>query len=250
MAYVVDSLGVARNFNANDVLENTNSGATPAYQLIRGNVWSADAPVAVGDYLVPTDFDDFEFLYQVTAVSGADAVTGSSEPSWPTAIDGTVADNGNTITCVSRRQVEFYENGFVSRDPADGPAIIMEDGTEIYMVNGRLTRSDGPAVNSPGGQNDKFFLQGRDVTEQVGEVSGLLSTSEFSIVITSDPTEGTVATDPTPGPFAFGTEVELTATAEAGFNFVRFTGDIETTDNPATVTVTKDLEVTAVYEAS
>ncbi len=48
--------------------------------------------------------------------------------------------------------------------------------------------------------------------------------------------------------YEHGTAVELIATPAKGYNFVEWTGDVESTDNPAEITVDDPKEVTAVFE--
>ena len=50
------------------------------------------------------------------------------------------------------------------------------------------------------------------------------------------------------GTFESGTEVTVTATPNAGFQFVNFTGDKTSTDNPFTFVITEDVTITANFE--
>jgi uncharacterized repeat protein (TIGR01451 family)/uncharacterized repeat protein (TIGR02543 family) len=56
---------------------------------------------------------------------------------------------------------------------------------------------------------------------------------------------GTVAADPTPGPYAPGTVVTLTATPNAGYYFTNWSGDLTGSTNPATITMDAPKSVTA-----
>lgn len=49
--------------------------------------------------------------------------------------------------------------------------------------------------------------------------------------------------------YEHGTIVELEAISDTGYGFTRWTGDIETTDNPVTITVDGPKEITVVFEA-
>jgi len=60
---------------------------------------------------------------------------------------------------------------------------------------------------------------------------------------------GTVTIDPGESSYASGTEVTLNATADAGWTFSSWTGDISTTENPTNVTMNGDKNVTAVFTA-
>lgn len=60
--------------------------------------------------------------------------------------------------------------------------------------------------------------------------------------------ENLVSGKETDGKYEYESEVELTAEPEVGYQFKNWSGDIESTDNPITVNVTGDTEITAVFE--
>jgi len=62
--------------------------------------------------------------------------------------------------------------------------------------------------------------------------------------------QGSVTVDPNQMTYLEDTQVELAATPAPGWRFVRFTGDVQTTANPATVTMDADADVVAIFEAS
>jgi hypothetical protein len=59
---------------------------------------------------------------------------------------------------------------------------------------------------------------------------------------------GFVSTDPEGTEFAEGTEVELTAEANSSYKFSHWSGGISGSDNPVTITMDSDKEVTAHFE--
>ncbi|MCC5805955.1 MAG: right-handed parallel beta-helix repeat-containing protein [Opitutales bacterium] len=58
---------------------------------------------------------------------------------------------------------------------------------------------------------------------------------------------GSVVVTPEAESYAYGTSVTVQAVADAGYLFSRWTGDIESAQNPLTVIMTRDTEVTPVY---
>ena len=58
---------------------------------------------------------------------------------------------------------------------------------------------------------------------------------------------GTVTADPPDSPYPSGTEVQLTATALAGFVFDHWEGDLDGTANPVSLTMAGSVTVTAVF---
>jgi len=60
--------------------------------------------------------------------------------------------------------------------------------------------------------------------------------------------QGTVAVDPQQDEYLYGTAVTLTAQAAAYHVFAGWRGDLDGTDNPATITITENKTVTAAFE--
>ncbi len=58
---------------------------------------------------------------------------------------------------------------------------------------------------------------------------------------------GTVTTNPPTGPYPVGQTVTLTATADFGWKFVNWSGDLATANNPATLVMNNDKTVTATF---
>lgn len=61
---------------------------------------------------------------------------------------------------------------------------------------------------------------------------------------------GSVAVDPTPGPYPTGTIVTLAAVPQVGHQFIGWTGDLTGTLNPATLTMDSPKSVTARFEST
>lgn len=95
--YVISSLSIYQNRPHQVLL---------AQQTIR-DIWVASATYAVGDYVRPTTLAKFTGLvYKCTAITTGTA--GSSEPTWPTTVDGTVVDSGVTWTCQEELDYSSY----------------------------------------------------------------------------------------------------------------------------------------------
>jgi hypothetical protein len=58
---------------------------------------------------------------------------------------------------------------------------------------------------------------------------------------------GSVTLDPDQATYQYGDAVELTATADADWIFAGWSGDVSSNDNPLTLTITGDTEVTATF---
>ncbi len=71
-------------------------------------------------------------------------------------------------------------------------------------------------------------------------------TNQYPVNITS--LYGTVVRNPDQSTYDSNTVVQLTATPDHGYRFLRWSGDVSGTDNPMNVTVTGTLYITAEYE--
>ena len=70
---------------------------------------------------------------------------------------------------------------------------------------------------------------------------------EYSLSVLKTPSEGG-SVDPSGGTFEEETDVTVEAMANEGFAFLEWTGDVDTQENPVTVTITEDTEITANFD--
>ncbi len=82
------------------------------------------------------------------------------------------------------------------------------------------------------------------------EVTAVFEQTLYPITVrTGGSGSGTVSREPSGGSYVYGTEVELEATPAAGSTFSSWTGDLTGGLNPATITVSGAMDITAVFEA-
>jgi uncharacterized repeat protein (TIGR02543 family) len=130
-------------------------------------------------------------------------------------------------------------SGSVTLNPAGG---VYDEGTDVNLTavpaagwtfdhwSGNLTGSDNPATITIDGD--------KSVTAHF---------TQDTYVLTVTPSgDGSVAVDPA-GPYTYGDEVELTATADPGWTFDHWSGDLTGSDNPATITMDEDKTITATF---
>jgi uncharacterized repeat protein (TIGR02543 family) len=106
-----------------------------------------------------------------------------------------------------------------------------DPGWTFSHWSGALTGSDNPAT---------LLITG-DTT-----VTAHFTQNQYTLSITVDGS-GSVTKNPDQPTYTYGTVVELTATAEAGWTFSHWSGDASGTINPTTVTIDGDKSVTAVF---
>lgn len=75
-----------------------------AQEIIR-DIWVKDTVYAEGDYVRPTSLSTFTgYVYKCTTAG----TSNSTEPTWPTTVDGTVVDNTATWTCQEELDYSNY----------------------------------------------------------------------------------------------------------------------------------------------
>jgi NOL1/NOP2/fmu family ribosome biogenesis protein len=79
------------------------------------------------------------------------------------------------------------------------------------------------------------------------EVTAVFEKKSYNLSVNTNG-EGTIAKDPDQQEYEYNSTVELQADPAEGWQFVEWTGDISSNDNPAELTINTDKEVTAVFE--
>ena len=77
------------------------------------------------------------------------------------------------------------------------------------------------------------------------EVTATFTQEQYSLTVYSNPPEGGSVGRSNPGPYDLNDEVTLTATAATGYTFTGWSGDLTGTTNPAQITITGNMIVTA-----
>lgn len=94
-----------------------------------------------------------------------------------------------------------------------------------------------------------ILLAAHHVDVTFGRVIVLPNNQDNLELTTSTSGNGTVARS-NPGPYISGDQVTLTATAAPGWQFTGWTGDVTSSNNPLTITMNSDTEVTANFSES
>ncbi|MCF8146194.1 MAG: InlB B-repeat-containing protein [Deltaproteobacteria bacterium] len=82
-------------------------------------------------------------------------------------------------------------------------------------------------------------------------VTANFAINTYTLTTAANPVEsGTVVKDPDKANYEHGEEVQVTATAEAGYTFTGWTGDLSGTNNPASLAMDGDKTVTANFAAT
>ena len=140
------------------------------------------------------------------------------------------AGANGSITGTSPQTLDFGSDGTaVTAMPADG----------YHFLNW----SDDSTANP---RTDTNVSANISVTANF-EANPVITPTQHTLT-TSASTGGTISPDS--GPYDDGTEVSITAIANAGYSFTSWSGDLSGLTNPSTITVDADKSVTANFEAN
>jgi uncharacterized repeat protein (TIGR02543 family) len=165
-----------------------------------------------------------------------------------TTTPATVAMIGSRLITATFTQDEYsltantVGNGSVTRDP--------DQTTYTYGQVVTLTAEPAPGWSFAGwsGDPDAGITTTVTITGNT-TVTATFTQDEYTLTVNTVG-DGSVAVDPTPGPYHYGDVVTLTATADAGWRFSGWSGALSGSANPANLTMTGNEVVTATFVES
>jgi uncharacterized repeat protein (TIGR02543 family) len=205
-----------------------------------------------GNGSVTRDPDQTTYTCWQVVTLTAEPALGWSFAGWSgdlgTDITATVTITGNTTVTATFTQDEYTltvntdGDGSVTRDP--------DQTTYTYGQVVTLTAEPVLGWSFAGWSGDL----GTDITATVTitgntTVTATFTQDEYTLTVNTVG-EGSVAVDPTPGPYHYGDVVTLTATADDGWKFSDWSGALSGSNNPATLTITGNEVVTATFTES
>lgn len=224
---------------------------------------------AAANYVANFNFDNFDL--NVSVAEGQDergTVTGAGNYPYGTQVeiaavanDGFLFTNWNDgVTTATRTVTVDGITEYVASFRTDAiytVTVIAENGTVSGAGTG-FVENDLVSLNAVPATGYRFV----SYTDANGTV--LSDNAAYSFNITSDVTltanfaalpydvvlnvnDATMGTVAGAGEYTFGTQVEISATANDGYRFVQWSDDVTT--NPRTIVVTADVELTAQFEA-
>jgi uncharacterized repeat protein (TIGR02543 family) len=158
----------------------------------------------------------------------------------------TTTITGHTTVTATFNQVDYtltvnrVGNGSVAVDPSPGPyhygdvvtlTATADPGWTFDHWSGALSGSTNPVTTTITGYTT--------VTATFDQVDYTLTVNRVG--------NGSVAVDPSPGPYHYGDVITLTATADPHWTFAGWSGGLSGADNPATMTITGNTVVTATF---
>ena len=174
-----------------------------------GDLNSTENPSVIdiaGETFVTVHFDRQEFLF-TTQVEGQGSIS-------KTLIEGTETEDGYLFESVLEVEAE------------------PETGWDFIRWEGSLDSSENPS--------QIIFDDDKSLTAIFEEI-------QLYLALSSDGS-GNIQVDPDKDSYSYNEEVTLTAVPDDGWEFAEWSGDLESSQNPATITMDTDKEITATFE--
>lgn len=171
------------------------------------------------------DVEDTENPAQITVDDPTEVTAVFEMKIYPLTVN-TEGDGGVSEEVIKQKSTD-YEHGTVVELTAN-PA----DGSEFTEWSGDVTRTENPV----------------EVTvDDTMEVTAVFDKKTYTLS-TSTTGEGTLSLDPDQDSYEHGSTVEISADTESGWKFTGWEDDASGSDNPLTITVDADKEITAIFE--
>ena len=196
-----------------------------------------------------TDAANNDFTLQ----AGSNAIDGGSSADVPsditedlagnTRISGGAVDMGAYETAVPQYTLTLNaNNGTITPNPTGGT---YDDGTSVT-----LTATPNAGYEFTGWSGDASGTTNPLTITMDADKTVTATFARIQRTLTLNATNGSVATNPNPtgGTYDDGTSVTITATPDAGYEFVGWSGDAAGMTNPINITMDADKTVTAVFQ--
>ena len=207
--------------------------------------------VGNGEVEVVPDQPDYALSQQVTLIPTADP--GWTFAGWSRDASGsdnplTITIQGDTNITATFTQDEYSLTvtpigfGTVEVDPAQatyhyGDVVALtpnaDNGWTFTGWTGDVISTNNPLT---------VIIQGNT------NITAIFTQDEYTLTVLVNPTgSGTVSRNPDYSTYHYGDVVTLTPTADLGRTFTRWTGDVTSTNNPLTITIQRNTNITATF---
>ena len=154
-----------------------------------------------------------------------------------------IMDKNYELTASFSKQIVNLSTGV---DPSEGGAVSPESGSYEYgsSVEVSATPAEGWQFVSWAGDTT---ISVNPVTVSVDKdytLTAVFEKKSYQLTTAASPADGG-SVSPTSDSYSYGTAVDVEATAASGWAFTGWSGDTTTTDNPISIVVDKDYNVTA-----
>jgi hypothetical protein len=204
-----------------------------------------------GEGSVAKDPDQSTYLYGEWVSLTATAESGWSFAGWSGDLSG--MDNPTGITMNDDKVVTatFTQDEYTLDVSVEGEGSIAKDpdqSTYLYGASVSLTATADPGWSFAGWSGDLSGMDNPAVVTMDGNkvITGTFTQEEYTLNVSVDG-EGSIAKDPDQSTYLYGASVSLTATADPGWSFAGWSGDLSSMDNPETIVMNGNKDVTAAF---
>ena len=157
----------------------------------------------------------------------------------------TTIDNVDYADPINTGSQDFTVTVTDGGNPVNGALVCVQKGGEVYeygttLANGQVTFTINPTTTG----NMDVTVTKRNLLPYEGTATVSESPPEYTLTIIIDG-NGSVTKDPDLPTYPLDTDVILTADPDLGWSFDQWTGDLNSSENPDTITMDSDKTVTA-----
>ena len=210
------------------------------------------ASITIGDGVTSIGERAFLFCSSLTSVKIPDSVTNIGGAAFRSCTSLTTVTIGDGVTSIG--DYTFYNCSSLTSVTIGNEVATMGEGafSECPSLTNITFRGSAPTVNlSFSGVGDGATAY---VYDQFANSFGGIGSTWEGLTVASDPASSIEITTITGsgtiegvGSFANGSSITLTATPDAGYVFIAWTGDATGSENPLTLTVERDLNIGAIF---
>ena len=242
----------------------TDSDVVTAEYVINYSLATSVSPSSAGSITVNPDKSTYKYGEQVeltaTANSGYNFSGWSGDLSGTTNPESFIVDDDKSVTAeFTAYDIVSDPNFSVSGGTYTGAQTVTistttEDAEIKYTTDGSdPSATHGTIYNGSLNINDDTTLKA--IAYKAGMTDSDVVTAEYVInyslaTSVSPSSAGSITVNPDKSTYKYGEQVELTATANAGYNFSGWAGDLSGTTNPESFIVDDDKSVTAEFTVS
>lgn len=130
----------------------------------------------------------------------------------------------------------------------------VDDQSNFELIQ-TIDHPDTIFIDSNFEYNSRYFYAAKSVDQngvesEYSNIAEIVTPNIYSLTITANPTEGgTISQNPQKSDYIENEQVTLTATAEAGFQFSHWSGDVSSTESSVVIKMDGDKNVTANFVA-
>jgi DMSO/TMAO reductase YedYZ molybdopterin-dependent catalytic subunit len=238
LAGFVDDADQHSNNSFNDAL------AQAGYQVVITAADGYSVTIASADIIRNSDY--------IVANSLNGELIPDSDSNWPLRLVGPAVNSGTSISQIVRIELVKIPSNTLTIDVNGNGTVTKDPDQETYASGTQVTITAIPAAGYEfTGWSGDLVSTDNPATVVMNSNMSITANFEVTYALAIDITgNGTVTKDPDQETYASGTQVTITAIPAAGYEFTGWSGDLVSTDNPATVVMNSNMAISADFEVT